>query len=248
MKKILVILACVAMLFSFASCDNNNGGAADYINRAKLASDAMAIIKTELDKGAALTGWTLVADGNNAAKATYAFEASSDYETGYLVGEVTVRFASEKAATTAQTITEASISTEGMKFYKGDGIYDFAVSGPLAVTAGTLTVPEGEAAPTVADVDINTDNYSEQLSFDLFGSVATADVFKAGKITSAEQAAADALAQGYVTKITEAFDGATVSEVAAACGTQREMVRTTQPLYTQCPSSSVREMQPRMLL
>ena len=48
MKKILVILACVAMLFSFASCDNNNGGAAsDYLNKVQVAGDVVKAVAGE---------------------------------------------------------------------------------------------------------------------------------------------------------------------------------------------------------
>ena len=101
MKKIMVILACVAMLFSFASCDNSTS---QPTNEYAVASKAFEEFATEFDNVTiATTDKVTLGDDNK----TVTYE--TPFEGDMVTGTVKVTFAAKDApSATTTTVTTGS--------------------------------------------------------------------------------------------------------------------------------------------
>ena len=201
MKKILVILACVAMLFSFASCDNNNGGAAaDYLDKVEVAADVMSNVKTIIetadasaDFGGSVTGVTVAVASTSASHVDAVFTIADEYtEEGMangavLTGEFTLSF--DRAGTEGNYTYTSRISTADLQVVNGYDVYPIEISGDSAfdVTAFSATAPVAPAETGTGSVTATLSYPSTALSVKVGNEVlSTSEVFKAAGIVSAE--------------------------------------------------------------
>ena len=215
MKKILVILACVAMLFSFASCDNNNGGAAsDYLNKVQVAGDVVKAVAGEFATAFAESSNLSVPADNTLVVTIAADEIDAvGANDASLSGEVILTFVKSGD----KNPESAEISAKDLVLVDGYNEYPIAVSGklPFNVTAFTATAAKTEpSTPASATLTATLGTPSAaDISFSVGGTgVSSADVFKAAEIATTEIVAEDnAKIQEYVNAVIAAITGDTAT-------------------------------------
>ena len=248
MKKILVILACVAMLFSFASCNDSNGAASATLGDSYVAakvvgnffgSSATATTITALEGAtgeATATSLSVTLEGATALAA-----ATTDL-TDYTVSEaskVTVNFYKDAATTTDSktAITSADINGSITVLSPEFKDYTVAINGSLDVE-GTLTVTNAgtEQAPKyTAELDITSLYLPEGISIIVNNNNADkTTVFKDGGIITAEAAqaaeeAAKAAAKEAAQKYVDAIE-AGIKAVKSFTGSGKTVTVTTDTL------------------
>ena len=208
MKKILVILACVAMLFSFASCDNGSGSAVT-TSSAYRAAD---VLKPVFGDDAMKSNGLLAAIGTAASEEDAQISATSAtvvVEAADLTGisdalgsnrlvssNISFTINKDAATDTDQKTAITSASVNGSITYV-DVFYDehtvtingaVDMAGTFAYTAAT------DQTPASAAISITSLSLPETVSISADGSGAdTKTVFEIAGITSTE--AAEAAAQ-----------------------------------------------------
>ncbi len=224
MKKIFVVLACVAMLFSFASCDDGSGSSAAF-NSLALAVDQIKAINSTIGD---LAGKQYVEVGKAEVKYvddTHAnivitiAPASSGYSSQGLEGTITIALTGEafkdKETSHETTLTEGTISTD-LKYT--DALYNeytFSVNGKVGIDGKlTITAPvkdkdgkvtsEGKAVITGATKDGFA--FSNTVSINANGGVDAKTVLEKAGLDSVEDiAAAEETAKADATKAAKAF-------------------------------------------
>ena len=223
MKKILGILACVAMLFSFASCDNNNGGAAsDYLNKVQVAGDVVKAVAGEFATAFAESSNLSVPADNTLVVTIAADEIDAvGANDASLSGEVILTFVKSGD----KNPESAEISAKDLVLVDGYNEYPIAVSGklPFNVTAFTATAAKTEpSTPASATLTATLETPSAaDISFSVGGTgVSSADVFKAAEIATTEVVAEDAAKiQEYVNAAIEAINASSAKFAAGSTTT-----------------------------
>ena len=211
MKKILVILACVAMLFSFASC-NDGSSVASSLNPTAAAAGLFeeADITTMLSSlGTTFAAADVDVSGVAADRATFTI---SDDTTGNRLSLTVVKEAesADKAATWGENgkIGEATIDAS---MTVTDPAYidrTLSFNGKIVID-GTLTTVEKDGTASIA---ITTATLSDEMNIYVDGQKAnTVEVYEAVGIDSAEKVAAKGVAKAYVDKINEAYTTASAT-------------------------------------
>ena len=146
MKKIMVILACVAMLFSFASCDDSPSSST---NETGVASTAISALNEYLTTDAAtdLATDTVVAYADDST-ATFRVELPAAQSMGDVTGTIDFTFKAAKAAT-----AETPATTSGFDFVANlvvvDGVFgnhNVTISGQSGYTDAVVTLTKGATA------------------------------------------------------------------------------------------------------
>ena len=253
MKKIFVVLACVAMLFSFASCDNNSGSSAN-LNRVAMAAEAMKQLNTAITTAAGSSGDFADAEvkyvddthadivitiKNNASVGSGA--PSMNYVEGTVTISLTGDAFGEKDTTSKTTqLKEATISTDLTFTDAVFNQYSFSVNGKVAVN-GTLTITKPVAATEkteavagkAAVAGVTKVQFSDTVAISADGGVDTKAVFEKAGITSSEaQAAADqkkaeTAAKAFVADLVSKFTEGTKSIAAGAYDDEAKTITVT---------------------
>ena len=209
MKKILVILACVAMLFSFASCNNDNGAASATIGDSYAAgavvgqvfntksSELMAAIETAGNASKTVTSTSVE------AKVDFLSEIESAVS-GYAVDSAELTFSinkDEAVATPApdpkSAITTATVNGKIVVINTTTlADYTVEISGNVDMT-GSFTPQQAKAGDpfTVSDLDVTALSLPETgITVTVNGTVADLEtVYKVGGIDSTEAQIKDAV-------------------------------------------------------
>ncbi len=209
MKKIFVVLACVAMLFSFASCDNNSGSSAN-LNRVAMAADAMTQLNAAISKIAAdadfvydqdnITSKVEYVDNTHANIVITIAEPTTPSGSSYIEGTVTIALTGDafkdKETSHETTLKEAVISTNLTLTDAVYNQYSFSVNGKVSVDGKlTITAPVAasqgiaEKAGSAAIAGATAVSFSDTVAISADGGVDTKAVFERAGITSSEAAA-----------------------------------------------------------
>ena len=231
MKKILVILACVAMLFSFASCDNGSGSAVTTSSAYRAADVLKPVFGDEEMKSNGL----LAAIGTAASEEDAQISATSAtvvVEAGDLTGisgtigtnrlvssNISFTINKDAATDTDQKTAITSASVNGSITYV-DAFYDehtVTINGAVDMAGTFAYTAAKDQTPASAAISITSLSLPETVSISADGSGAdTKTVFEIAGITSTEaaEAAAQKAAAGYVKTIAAALEKGTFAVAA----------------------------------
>ena len=202
MKKILVILACVAMLFSFASCDNGSTAASAKISDSYLAGQ---VIGKVFGAGGALeNSFMAIETAAKGADATVTstsvsaeVPATITLDSGFTLVSSDFSFTLEntdqgtadapKTAITAGRIDGTVVFFDAMR-----NDYAVKINGNVDVK-GTLSIETKDGKSTVSAVTVTGVALPETISITINGNAVDNEIaFTAGNIDSAEEKAAAA--------------------------------------------------------
>ena len=214
MKKIMVILACVAMLFSFASCDNGSTAASAKISDSYLAGQVIG--KVFGTGGVLESSFTAIETAAKGADATVTstsvsaeVPAAITLDSGLTLVSSDFSFTLEntdqgtadapKTAITAGRIDGTVVFFDAMR-----NDYTVNINGNVDVK-GTLSIATKDGKSTVSAVTVTGVALPETISITINGNAVDNEIaFSAGKITSAEEkaaAAAQTAANAFITEL-----------------------------------------------
>ena len=249
MKKIFVVLACVAMLFSFASCDNNSGSSAN-LNRVAMAADAMTQLNAAISKIAAdadfvydqdnITSKVEYVDNTHANIVITIAEPTTPSGSSYIEGTVTIALTGDafkdKETSHETTLKEAVISTNLTLTDAVYNQYSFSVNGKVSVDGKlTITAPVAasqgvaEKAGSAAIAGATAVSFSDTVAISADGGVDTKAVFERADITSTEaaEAAAQKAAEAKVKEFVAAIQTGLGSSSAYAINSEKTGITVT---------------------
>ena len=214
MKKILVILACVATLFSFASCDNGSGSAVATSNEA-LAGAIVTQLKTSIE-GIPASISAADATTNGTDTATYVVNVPVDGTSAQftvLGGELTYTFTKATGEKATNDITGATVNGSIKVARQGDyQEYTLALNGAVKAV-GTLEITEaskdGKTPASVKTLTVSSIAYSDAMGISVNGAGVNAEVvFDLAQMKTSEDAQADAekAAKAFVASLIEKFE------------------------------------------